>query len=397
MSVPPDSRTADAESDTRLSPLDAVHAAAGASFTEFGGWRMPVRYGSELAEHHAVRSAVGLFDISHMAEFAVTGPGSAAFLDFAFAGVISAVPPGRAKYSLLLAEDGGIIDDVIVYARDPGRYLVVANAGNHDPVWEQLQVRASGFAVDLVDQTFDLAMLAIQGPRALETVRAIDGLTPAASAAGRPAPADFGELKYYASADGRFGQSPVIVARTGYTGEDGFEIYVPVADAALLWRAVVEAGTPLGLTLCGLACRDTLRLEAGMPLYGHELTRETLPAQAGLGRVVAPVGSVYVGMEGIARSQRTGAIATRVLVGLRGEGRRAARAGYPIVSSDDAHARVVGEVTSGALSPTLEVPIALAYVDTEVAAPGTVVFADVRGKRLAMTVVETPFYRRSGR
>lgn len=384
-------------SGARVSPLDAVHTAAGASFTDFGGWRMPLRYTSDLAEHHAVRTAVGLFDISHMAEFAVTGGQAGVFLDYALAGKISSISPGRAKYSLVLAPDGGIVDDVIVYMRDPGDYLVVANAANHDAVFAHFVHHIRGFAADLVDLTDDLAMLAIQGPRALYTLRALAGIVPATSA-GRAPIADFGDLSYYASTDAIFDDgTEVIVARTGYTGEDGFELYVPAVAAEALWNAVVEAGRPFGLTLCGLACRDTLRLEAGMPLYGHELSLKTLPAEAGLSRVVAPLDETYVGVDGIRKSVESPNPARRVLAGLKGEGRRAARTGYLLYGSDAADASPIGEVTSGALSPTLGVPIAMAYIDQEAANVGTTIWADIRGRRLAMTVVKLPFYRRADR
>ena len=360
-------------SEPRQSPLHELHEQLGASFTDFAGWLMPVRYSSDLAEHHAVRTAAGIFDISHMAEISVTGPDAAAFLDFALAGLISAVPLGRAKYSLILEECGGILDDLIVYHLTQGQYFVVANAGNRDVVVSALQERSAGFDIELADLTDDIVLIAVQGPQSRAIV---------AEALDVPALAD---LKYYACTDGTFGQADVIVARTGYTGEDGYELYVDVPDAAALWQALLEAGASRGLVPAGLASRDTLRLEAGMPLYGHELGLDTLPEQAGLGRVVN-LTKDFVGKHGIEAGP---ADDSRVLVGLVSEGKRAGRAGYPVLLGD----REVGTITSGALSPTLGYPIAMAYVDRGIA-EGAQLDIDVRGSRVAASVVPLPFYKK---
>lgn len=367
----------------RLSPLHESHRALGAAFTDFAGWQMPVRYASDLAEHHAVRSAAGLFDVSHMAQFRISGPDAAAFLDRALAVDASAIAPARARYTMILAEDGGIVDDLIVYRDRPDAFLVVANAGNRDPVAAALADRRTGFDVEIADETEQTVLLAVQGPRAREVLAATAGL----EVGGR-----LDELPYYAVADGRFGGEPVLVARTGYTGEDGFELYADVAAAPELWEALLAAGAPLGLVPCGLAARDTLRLEAGMPLYGHELARDVRPAQAGLGRVGLPPRKTadFVGRAALERAAARDADAP-VLVGLAADGRRAARAGYPVLAGE----RVVGEVTSGALSPTLGHPIAMAFVERGVSAPGTALDLDVRGTRVPATVVALPFYRRS--
>lgn len=366
----------------RHSPLYQLHVDAGASFTDFAGWQMPVSYGSDLTEHHAVRKAAGIFDISHMAEVSVTGPDAAAFLDYALAGKMSTLVLMQAKYSLLLDEKAGIIDDLIVYNTAEGEYLVVANAGNHVVVVEELQNRASGFDVTVTDQSDQTSLIAVQGPKAREILESTDGF---AVADGQQSLA---ELKYYRSTGAHFGDAAVFVARTGYTGEDGFELYVDTAVAADLWRALLVAGEPLGLIPAGLASRDTLRLEAGMPLYGHELGRDILPAQAGLARVVhfTKEGD-FVGRAAAEAGPKEGA---RVLVGLVSDGRRAGRAGYPVVVDGD----VVGEVTSGALSPTLGHPIAMAYVDPQFSEPGTVLNLDIRGTLLPATVTALPFYKR---
>lgn len=368
----------------QTSPLHAEHEALGASFTDFGGWLMPVRYSSDLAEHHAVRTAAGLFDISHMAEITVSGPDAGAYLDEALAGRLSTLPLMKAKYSLLLAADGGIIDDLIVYRTGEAEWLVVANAGNRGPVVEALHARRGVHEVELVDLTETVALIALQGPAAERILGRIEGLDTTDELSGGTTPET---LRYYAAMGMSWRGGSVLVARTGYTGEDGFELYVDVEHAASLWRAILAAGKPDGLVPCGLAARDTLRLEAGMPLYGHEIGRETLPVQAGLGRVVVTDKPRFVGKAAIEAGPAEGA---PVLVGMVGEGRRAARADYPVFDGD----REVGVVTSGALSPTLGVPIAMAHVHPDVATHGTALAVDVRGTRIPFTVVPLPFYKR---
>jgi aminomethyltransferase len=367
--------------ESAQTPLAERHRSLGASFTDFGGWSMPVRYTSDLAEHHAVRTAAGLFDISHMAEIVVDGPGSGAFLDYALAGRLSTLPVWKAKYSLLLAESGGIVDDLIVYRLADERFFVVANAGNRHPVVAALQDRVEGFDATVSDLTDDYALIAVQGPLAREIVASTEGLTDF----GR----HLGDLPYYAATDAVFDGVPLLIARTGYTGEDGFELYIAPDRAEQLWDALTEAGTPLGLVPAGLAARDTLRLEAGMPLYGHELSLDIRPVQAGLGRVVALDKDDFVGKSAL---ETVAAADAPVLVGLVSDGRRAGRAGYAVL---DAGGAVVGEVTSGALSPTLGHPVALALVGPAHAAPGTELAIDVRGTAIPATVTQPPFYRRT--
>ncbi len=362
--------------EARYTPLRERHESLGASFTDFGGWQMPVRYTSDLAEHHAVREAAGLFDISHMAEFTIEGPDAAAYLDHALAGRLSTMAVGKAKYSLILTENGGIVDDVIVYRLGEDRFLIISNAGNRDAVAAALPERTGGFAVVVADVSDDYALIAVQGPASEQIVSAIEGIT----GVGTP----WGEQKYYAWADAFFLGHPLLIARTGYTGEDGFELLVRAADAAALWDAALAAGSAHGLVPAGLAARDTLRLEAGMPLYGHELSLDTKPAQAGLGRVVASDKDDFVGKDAALPADDA-----RILVGLTADGRRAGRAGYAVVTEDGT---AVGEITSGALSPTLGHPIAMAYIDP--AAQTLPLFLDVRGTRIPATVAALPFYRR---
>ena len=364
----------------RLSPLNQVHVDAGASFTDFAGWQMPVRYSSDLAEHHAVRSSVALFDLSHMAEILVTGPEAAEALDYALAGKISAVAISQAKYSLLLTSEGGILDDVVIYRTHENRFGVVANASNRFAVAGALAARAAEFDVTVFDESEGLGLIAVQGPQSLAVVEKLSRLETV-----KPVR----DLAYYWSTMGTYHGNEIMVGRTGYTGEDGFELYVRAAVAEKLWHELMDVGTEYGIVPAGLASRDTLRLEAGMPLYGHELGTEIFPAQAGLGRVVnLKKEGDFVGREATETGPPEGA---RVLVGLVSEGKRAGRAGYLVYSADD---REVGVVTSGALSPTLGHPIAMAYVDPAESGADAELYIDVRGTRIRASVVALPFYAR---
>lgn len=358
-------------------PLHATHEALGANFTDFGGWDMPLRYGSELDEHRAVRSAAGLFDLSHMGEIWVEGADAARFLNTAFAGNFAVTAVGRAKYSLMLQADGGIIDDLIVYRLGDERFLVVPNAGNAPVVSAELVARAEGFDVELNDASADTALVAVQGPASVAVLSHVMGDVAAMES-----------MKYYSALETTAAGIDVLLARTGYTGEDGFELYVANEHAEALWAALMQAGEAHGITPCGLASRDSLRLEAGMPLYGNELSREVVPAQAGLGPVVSfKKEENFIGRDAIENAPAP----ARVLVGLKGLGRRAGRGGYDVVSNGE----VVGTVTSGQPSPTLEYPIALAYVATEYAEPGTKLDIDLRGKPQPFEVVALPFYKRA--
>ncbi|WP_349897418.1 glycine cleavage system aminomethyltransferase GcvT [Parafrigoribacterium soli] len=364
----------------RLSPLHQIHVDAGASFTDFAGWQMPVRYSSDLAEHHAVRNSVALFDLSHMAEILVTGPDAGRALDYALASKISDIAVGQVKYSLLLTRDGGIVDDVVIYRTHKNRYGVVANASNRFAVAGALAARAADFDVTVFDESDGLALVAVQGPNALAVLERLDGLETV-----KPV----GEVGYYWSTMGTYHGNEIMVGRTGYTGEDGFELYVRVENVEQLWRELMTAGAEYGIVPAGLASRDTLRLEAGMPLYGHELSTDIMPAQAGLSRVVnLTKPDDFVGREASEVALPEGA---RVLVGLVSEGKRAGRAGYAVYSADD---REIGVVTSGALSPTLGYPIAMAYLDPVALAEPGGIFIDVRGTRVAASVVALPFYKR---
>ncbi|MEX2563442.1 MAG: glycine cleavage system aminomethyltransferase GcvT, partial [Nitriliruptoraceae bacterium] len=304
--------------ELRRTALHDVHTTLGASITEFAGWDMPLRYGSELAEHHAVRQHAGIFDLGHMGQIEVLGPRAGRALDRALLGGISAIAVGRARYSMMLDKRGGIIDDLIVYRLEAERFLVVANAVNAGTVEDELMSRCSsaGASIDRSADTRivareDHALIAVQGPKSraiLETCGAT-GLD---------------ELRYYAIAATTVGGVACEVARTGYTGEDGFELFVPNRDAVAVWQAVTIAGERVEAVPAGLACRDTLRLEAGMPLYGHELTRRVNPYEAGLGRIVR-LEDRFVGSNAI--KHMAGSPPSKQLVGLTAEGRRAPRQG----------------------------------------------------------------------
>lgn len=365
--------------DLRHSPLHEIHESLGASFTPFGAWTMPLKYGNELDEHRAVRQSVGLFDLSHMGEVRVTGPQAADFLDYSLISKLSALAIGRAKYSMMVNEKGGILDDLITYRLGEEEFLVVPNAANTAKVVAAFHERAEKFDVTVEDQSADIALIALQGPEALGI---LSTLVPEEDKDR------VRDLKYYAAFITTVAGIPdTIVARTGYTGEDGFELYTPNATAVPLWNALTEAGGEK-LRPCGLASRDSLRLEAAMPLYGNELSEELTPVDAGMGGIVskkkeAPfIGDVLIGAEKPAK----------VLVGLTSSGKRAARAGATILSADETP---IGAVTSGQPSPTLGHPIALGYVDREFAEPGTELIVDIRGKKYPFTVVETPFYKRA--
>lgn len=340
---------------------------------------MPLRYGSELAEHKAVREAAGLFDLSHMGEIELTGPEAARALDYALVGKLSAVKPGRARYTMICDVDGGVLDDLVVYRIGEDHYMVVANASNAAVVFAELKARAEGFTVEVTDRSTDCALIAVQGPVSAEIIGAV-------------CDADLPSLPYYGSVPTRIAGHDVLLARTGYTGEDGFEVYAEAPHAPEVWETLTAAGEGKGLLPAGLACRDTLRLEAGMPLYGNELTADMTPFDAGLGRVVKfDKAADFVGRSALERRRDAGDAVEQVLVGLIAEGRRAARHGYPVLNGDEQ----VGTVTSGALSPTLGHPIAMAYVPPALTEPDTRLAVDIRGKAMPVSVVKLPFYKRA--
>jgi aminomethyltransferase len=375
-----------------------VHERLGATMTDFAGWLMPLRYTSETAEHTAVRSSAGLFDLSHMGEIAVTGPGAGAALDYAVCGWPSALAPGRARYTMLCAVDGGVLDDLVIYRQGPERFMVVANAANTGVVLAELQKRSAvSSGAQVQDETAATGLIAIQGPNAAGILSTVTDL-------------DLADMRYYAGAYGTVAGCRVWVARTGYTGEDGFEIFCAPQDCERIWMALTQAGETLlgpgdallapggttprppestdGLMPAGLAARDTLRLEAGMPLYGNELGRNMTPYEAGLGRVVRlDKPSDFVGRKALEARSAEGP--RQVLIGLVAKSRRVPRHGYPVMAQTGQR---VGVVTSGARSPTLRTSIAMAYVETGATTPFGI---DIRGSEEPAEVTELPFYDRS--
>jgi aminomethyltransferase len=318
----------------------------------------------------------------------VTGPEAGAALDYALVGHLSALRPGRARYTMICAEDGGVLDDLVVYRQDEDRFLVIANAANTDVVFAALRDRAAGRDAQVTDETADYALVAVQGPAAAGILGPLAGGL------------DLAAMKYYAGAFGEVAGRRAWVARTGYTGEDGFEVFCRPEDAVPVWEALTSAGAAAraeagsgsgagsGLVPAGLAARDTLRLEAGMPLYGNELGPDVTPFEAGLGRVVKfDKPGEFVGREALAA--RASAGPRRRLVGLTIRSRRIARHGYPVLADGEAS----GEVTSGAPSPTLGVPIAMAYIETGVGADRPLAVS-IRGEAVPVQLTDLPFYRR---
>ena len=357
-------------------PIRDRHLALGARLIDFAGWEMPVQYRGILEEHRAVRERAGLFDLSHMGELFVEGPEAGRALAYALVSNPPALAEGRAQYSMIVAPNGGVLDDLIVYRLGEERFLVVANASNAQLVSDLLAERLEGFRAFLDDRSLATALVAIQGPRALEILRPLTDV-------------DLDALRHYGIAEGSVAGIPALVARTGYTGEDGFEVFVDTGRAVELWDALLTAGEP-DLQPIGLGARDTLRLEAGMPLYGNELDSSTNPFEAGLGRVVKlDKPEDFVGKAALERVARDGV--ERKLVGLVVRGRGIARHGYPIRSGD----AVTGAVTSGTQSPTLGEPIAMGYVATADAEPGTMLDVEIRDQPVPAEVVRLPFYRRA--
>jgi aminomethyltransferase len=360
----------------RKTPLNGVHRESGAKMVAFSGWEMPVEYSGLISEHMAVRQAAGLFDVSHMGEFTVEGEGALAFLQRVTANDVGKLADGQAQYSALPLANGAPVDDVIVYRRASDRYLIVVNAGNLEKDWKWLEGQRPDGCV-LQNRSDAYGLLALQGPRAAEILQLLT-------------PLDLGTLAYYHFADADVGGHPVTVSRTGYTGEDGFEIFVAAEQAESLWRRLVEAGSDKGLVPAGLGARDTLRLEARMCLYGNDMDETTTLVEAGLGWIVSTTeakGS-YPGRDVLEQQKKAGA--PRKLVGFEVVGRGIARHGYPVYLGDEE----VGSVTSGTYAPFLQKNIGLCYLPSARAAVGTEFQVDVRGRRVAARVVPTPFYKR---
>lgn len=367
----------------KQTPLFKWHSDRGARMADFAGYQMPIQYSSIVTEHTATRKAAGLFDVSHMARLRLDGPRSGILLDHLLTRRVTDLEVGQVRYSLMCNASGGILDDVLVsYLESPSGqqyHLLVVNAGNHGKVVKWMQPHLADFPdVGFSDVTESTAMIALQGPRAIDVIQRLFPEKPGKMAL----------LKYYrATVIPQMGK-PTIVSRTGYTGEDGFELIVRSEDAARVWENALLAGRDFGIEPVGLGARDTLRLEAGMPLYGHELSEEVDPISAGLSFAVNFKDRSFIGDEALLIMKSQTPVLRRV--GLKLAGRRAAREGAQVL---DADGRSVGQVTSGTFSPTLQTPIAMAYMAAESSSPGSAVTVDIRGSKVEAQVVALPFYK----
>ncbi len=364
----------------KKTPLNQIHINASARMVDFGGWHMPVQYTGLSQEHQAVRTKAGLFDVSHMGEVTVEGEGSENFLNHLVTNNVSKLLDGQAQYTVMCYEDGGIVDDLLVYRRAANKYFLCINAGNIDKDWNWISKFAEKFADTVVKNVSDeFSQIALQGPLAPQILAKLTD-------------ADLVNLKYYHFLETDLLGQRVILSRTGYTGEDGFEIYAPASHGPAIWKKIMETGAPLGLVPAGLGARDTLRTEMKFPLYGHEIDQNTNPLEAGLGWVVKlDKPANFMGKAALLKIKA--ATSKRALVGLQILERGIARQGYEIFDND--HKNVVGTITSGTPSPSLGINIAIGYVKQELKAPGTQLSIKIRDRFFPAEVVSTPFYKRS--
>ena len=355
-------------------PLNSWHHSHNGRMVDFAGWEMPVQYSSIVEEHNAVRNGVGLFDISHMGRLQFRGDHSEAFLNGVLTNDTSKLKVGDVRYSLVCGKDGGILDDMLVY-RLPDRWELVVNGANREKIVDWLEHSAGFAAIQMTDTTLSTGMIAVQGPKALALLTEVTKL-------------DLASMKYYSVKDAEFLGTRGVVSRTGYTGEDGFELVVPSTLTEQIWQTLMEAGAEYGIMAAGLGCRDTLRLEAAMPLYGHELNEATDPLTAGLDFGVRFNKPEYIGKAALEAIKADGLKMARV--GLVLEGRRIAREEFPIEIAGS----LAGKVTSGTFSPTLQKVIAMGYVPVSASAVGTRVNVNLRGTFVAAEIVALPFYKR---
>lgn len=354
-------------------PLYETHLALGGRIVDFAGWALPVQYPTgPLAEHHAVRNAAGLFDISHMGQFELKGLDADVFLQYVQVWDIAQMVDYEAHYSVLLYADGTIVDDIFIY-RLPERWLIVVNAANRAKDWAWLQANALGFDVELTDLSDQTGMLALQGPKAEEILQQLVDV-------------DLAAMATRTATTAIIAGAPALIGRTGYTGEDGFELYLPNEFGTAVWEALVQAGTPVGLLPCGLAARDSLRFEACMPLYGHEIDATTNPLEARLGWTVSWE-TEFIGREALLKTKLEGA--TRLLIAFEMVERAVPREHYPIAVAG----QIVGHVTTGMKSPTLDQFAGMGYVPRQYTKLGTSIEIMVRGQAKAAKVVKRPLYQ----
>ena len=361
----------------RRTPLYEAHQSLGARLVGFAGWEMPVQYASALEEHHATRRAGGLFDVSHMGEVTFEGPKAFEQLQKLVTNDLRACADGQAQYSAMLMDDGGIIDDIIVYRFNPERLFVCVNAGNRDKDAAWMKAEGTGPGCTVTDRGDDYAQIAVQGPRAPALVQSLTKT-------------DLSGVKTYWFTEGTVAGVQCIIARTGYTGEDGFELFCAPEKAVHLWNAILEAGTPVGLIPAGLGARDSLRLESCYRLYGNDMDSTTTPLEAGLGWIVKLDKGDFRGRAVLAKQKETGL--TKQIVGFRLKDKGIARHDYPVLDNG----AVVGKVTSGTLGPTVKESVGMAYVPPRLAKIGTPIQIEIRGKPVAAEVAKMPFYKRPG-
>lgn len=369
------------ESALRRTPLYSGYARyEGVRCIDFGGWELPVQFSGIQKEHEAVRERAGLFDVSHMGEFFVEGPEAERFLQRMTTNDVTLLQPGKAQYTLLCYPDGGVVDDLLIYMLEPGKYMLVVNASNIEKDWEWLQRHLPADGATMRDASGETALLAVQGPLASTILSPLcDGQEPAA-------------LRPFAFIpEVRIAGIPALLSRTGYTGEDGFELYVAAERAKALWDVLMEAGAAYGLLPAGLGARDTLRFEACLPLYGQELGPDITPLEAGLNRFVKLQQGDFIGREALAKQRDDGV--PRRLVGLEMIDRGIPRTHYPVFA--EGSEVPLGEVTTGTQSPTLKRNLGMAILTSAYTEPGTILEVDIRGKRLKAKVVPLPFYRRN--
>lgn len=355
-------------------PLYDLHKKLGAKMVNFGGWEMPVSYSGVLKEHQAVRNTAGLFDVSHMGEIWVEGLEAQSYLQYLTCNDLSLAQNGQCQYNILMNEKGGAIDDIIVNKFDDQHFLVCVNASNADKDWECFQKQASKFKVKIENKSKNYALIAIQGPLAEKILS--------------PFCPKVLPLKSFHFCEDFFKGRQSLIARTGYTGEDGFEIYCQPEDAAFIWEALLEKGKAVGLLPCGLGARDTLRLEMAYPLYGHELTDEIGPLEADLGWVIKINKGNFIGKEALMSKKEKGVSPKRIAFMMQDEG--IARAEYPLFSENEK----VGWVASGTYSPSLDKNIGCGYVRSDIAKIGNNIFAEIRGKKKLAKIVAMPFYKK---
>lgn len=365
------------QQELKKTPLNAAHRALGGKMVDFGGWDMPVQYPTGVIEEHmATRTRAGLFDVSHMGEIWVEGPDAIAFVNSITSNDVTKLVDGQAHYSTLPNADGGVVDDLLVYRFGSEKILLVVNAGTTEKDWDWISSHKGEFNVALTNASADYCQIAIQGPRATEILQ-------------RLTETDLSAIKYYWFTTGQVDGIASIISRTGYTGEDGFEVYAAADKAEQLWNKMLETGKEEGLTPCGLAARNTLRLEAGMSLYGHEISDEISPLEANLGWITKlNKDGDFVGREKIAGLKEAGL--ERKLVGFEMTEPGIARDGFDVYVNGEK----AGIVTSGSPAPFLKKNIGMAFVPTEFANVGQEIKIDVRGKQLSAVVVPTPFYKR---